>query len=442
MLQRRSLLRLAALTGLSLSVPLPARRAGAAGEKYEGPYYIMINAGGGWDPRFLLDPTLEPDQNRLYSTVEQVGNIEYAPIAIDPTTMDIDEESGAADYLLTAQTFLERHGSRLLVVNGVDMETNNHDAGNRAIWSGRLQEGYPSIGALIAAARTPDKPMAFLSSAGYDATEGLVPLTRVSSADNMQKIAYPNQLEPGDSDNNETYHGPKTWSLAKQLQAERLEEMKKKQHVPRLKQSMADLQLARARDEDLRSLQLPEQLVDAPYYDGGLQRSMQQAQIGVAAFNAGIAASLNVGIDGFDTHGNHDADQPARIFELLTLIDFVVAEVEAAGLSDRTRILIGSDFARGPFYNSERDNAGKDHWPIGSFMALGAGIAGDRVIGGTTADQLALPVDSETLETSDSGGTKITYQEIHRAIRAHAGEDIVELGEQFPLAGPVLPLFS
>ncbi len=52
--------------------------------------------------------------------------------------------------------FFTKYASRLLVLNGVDMATNNHDAGARATWSGRLPEGFPSFGALVAAARAPE----------------------------------------------------------------------------------------------------------------------------------------------------------------------------------------------------------------------------------------------------------------------------------------------
>jgi uncharacterized protein (DUF1501 family) len=125
---------------------------------------------------------------------------------------------------------------------------------------------------------------------------------------------------------------------------------------------------------------------------------------------------------------------------LLALIDFTITEIETAGLTDKVTVLVGSDFARGPYYNGPNDNDGKDHWPIGSFLAMGPGIVGNRVVGGTTAGQLPLGVDPSSLALQESGGTVITATHIHHALREFAG--VQDLGGNFPLPGNGLPLFS
>lgn len=438
-MKRRDFAKFAALGGLSITVPISARRSQAATEGYGGPYYILINAGGGWDPRCMFDPSLDVRQNRLYTEIGTIGNINYAPIPLAPPNPDLAYDQNA--ILLSNEQFLTRHGSRLLVINGVDMETNNHDAGSRAIWSGQLQEGYPSFGALVAASRAAEQPMAYLSSGGFDSTEGLVPLTRVGSADTLLRIAYPNEQDPVNPDNVDTYHAAETWSLIKQMQSERLQAQIDGATLPRVRESMANLQLARANDDDLQKLQLPPELVTLDGYDlREVEGAMRQAQIAIAAFQSGIAAAVNLSMGGFDTHGNHDRDQPLRISWLLAVVDYVISEVEAAGLTDKTVILVGSDFARGPFYNGDNDNDGKDHWPIGSFLALGPGIEGNRVVGGTTSEQRALGVDASSLATQQSGGTIITYKHIHHALREYAA--VGDLGGSFPLSGPSLPLFG
>ena len=440
-MRRRNFLQLAAASGLGLSIPISIGRARAAEGGYPGPFFVFVNAGGAWDPRFHFDPTLDVTQNRLYTSVAQVGNISYAPIGVDLEALGLDPGYGYETLLVGNKTFLDRHGAKLTVINGVDMQTNNHDAGTRAIWSGNLSEGYPSIGALIAAAKAGDRPMAYLSAGGYDATNGLVPLTRVGSADDMQKLAFPNRVDPNNDENLEQYHAGETFGRIQAAQVERLNALLEKEYLPRAQRSLSELQLARTRVSDLQALTLPDELVTLEGYQlGGLQNNMRQAQIAVAAFQAGLAACVNLDIGGFDTHGNHDRDQPARLVQLLTLIDFVVAQVEAAGLADRTTIFVGSDFARGPFYNSEYDNAGKDHWPIGSFWALGAGIAGNRVIGATTDDQRARNVDPSSLAVVDSGGVTITVERIHHAIRAFAG--VADFAKDYPLKSSALPLFG
>lgn len=440
-MERRNFLKLAAMTGLAVSAPFGARLASAAGDGYAGPFYVMINAGGGWDPRFLFDPSLDVTQNRLYTDVKKIGNISYAPIPVDLERMGLAATYGYETLLVSNQVFLQRQGKRLTVLNGVDMKTNNHDAGSRAIWSGNLSEGYPSVGALIASVRAPQQPMAYLSAGGYDVTEGLIPLTRVGSAADMQKLAFPNYLDPSNAESMDRYHAGGTYDRIQAAQNARLQALLQKERLPRLQKAQAELTLARARVGDLQGLTIPADLVTIEGYQlGGLQNNMRQAQIAIAAFQAGLAACLNLDIGGFDTHGDHDRDQPTRITTLLTLVDFVAAELEKAGLLDRTSIFVGSDFARGPFYNGPNPGDGKDHWPISSFLALGAGIAGDRVIGGTTGDQHALRIDPTSLATIPEGGVELTAELIHNAIRTLAGVGDAE--RAYPIKGATVSLFG
>ena len=441
LMKRRELFKYSALGACALSSLPFLSSADGAEDGYSGPFYVMINAGGGWDPRFHFDPHLEPEQNRLYSSIERIGNISYAPIGYEQITQNFDTERyNYRGLLLTNQEFLEAYGAELLVLNGVDMKTNNHDAGNRAIWSGQLQEGYPSIAALVAAEYANEEPMAFLSAGGCDATSGLVPLTRVGSAGNLQKLAFPNRIDPGNPDSTELYHSDATWRRIREAQAERLNTATQKAELLRMRQSREELRAARLTDRDLQALKLPEELVQLGGYQlGALQRAEQQAQIALAAFKGGLSASVNLSIGGFDTHADHDRDQPGRIAMVWGLVDFLMREAEREGLRDQLVVLIGSDFARGPYYNSERENAGKDHWSIGSFLALGKGIRGNRVIGATDDEQLALPIDPETLEQSQNGRV-LTVEDIHLALRKKM--QLGTVAEQFPLLGTPMELFS
>jgi uncharacterized protein (DUF1501 family) len=438
-MKRRSFAQAAALLGLTISIPVSTRRVQAQTDAYGGPYYVLINAGGGWDPRFHFDPILDEAQNRIYKEVGKIGNISFAPIPLPPP--DPDAAYDVNTVLLTNEQFLTKHGKRLLVINGVDMQTNNHDAGSRAIWSGKLQEGYPSIGALIAAERAGNQPMAYLSSGGFDATEGLVPLTRVGSASTLRNIAFPNRMDPGNPESLDTYHSEATWSRIQQLQNERLKAKSDAATLPRIRTSLADLRLARENDDDLQKLEIPADLITLEGYDlRVVESAMQQAQIAISAFKSGIAAAVNLNLGGFDTHGNHDSDQPEMLSYLFAVIDFTISEVEKAGLTDKVVILVGSDFARGPLYNGPEVYDGKDHWPIGSFVAMGPGIEGTRVIGATTPGQMPMGVDPSSLATLDSGGTIITAQHIHHSLRKLAG--LTTLAENYPLPGEPLPLFG
>lgn len=435
-MDRRKFLKIAAMTGLTVSAPLGIRRVFAAPEPYEGPYFVLINASGGWDPVYLCDPKPNGDLNRIYGAAASVGKINYAPIPVDDAALGLDP--GTAAYLMSNQQFFETYGPDLTVLNGIDMQTNNHDGGTRATWSGRLEEGFPSIGAILAATRAPDSSLAYISSGGYDVTQGLIPLTRMSSIDAIKRIAYPNQTDPGNPET-EQFHTSATSSRIRKAQEARLAAQLEQQKLPRARTAMNELVLARASDDVLTKLVLPDTLAEVPGYQlYDLQSLMQQAQLAVAAFKAGMAVACNLNLGGFDTHGNHDRDQVLQLAKLLKGVDFLMKEAEAAGIANDLVVMIGSDFARGPGYNGGDQYAGKDHWSITSAMFMGRGVGKNRVVGATTDDQRARGVDPGSLAVKD-GGTVLKPESIHRALRNLAGVADGEPAKAFPLAGDDLP---
>ncbi len=435
-MDRRNFLKIAAMTGLAVSAPLGIRRALAQPDPYKGPFFVLVNAGGGWDPVYLCDPKPRGPVNRLYDAPASVGNLKYAPIPIDDASLQL--EPGNSALLMSNQQFFEKYGPQLTVLNGIDMATNNHDGGSRATWSGRLAEGFPSFGAIVAATRAPESSLAYISSGGYDATEGLIPLTRMSSIDALRRVAYPNQMDPNNAET-ELYHSNATAARIRKAQEARLAASLAQQRLPRVKTAMNELMLARTSDDVLKDLVLPAELATLPGYQlGDLQSMMQQCQLAVAAFKAGMAVAVNLNLGGFDTHGNHDVDQVRQIAKLLKGVDFLMAEAEAAGIAGDLVVMMGSDFARGPGYNGDNEYAGKDHWSITSAMLMGRGIGAGRVVGATTDDQRALAVDPGSLALKD-GGTVLTPETIHRSLRTLAGVADGEPAKRYPLAGVDMP---
>lgn len=385
----------------------------------------------------MFDPVISPEHTRSYSSVAKIGNIPYAPTSTDLSELEW-ENAENSNWILSNEAFLNKYAGKMTLFNGVDTKTNNHDAGTRSIWSGKTQEGYPSLGALLAANKSPGAPMAFLSSGGYDATEGLIGLTRVSSVDALTRIARPNQVDANDA-NSSTFHTPETWGRIAQFQAERAERLRTSSQLLRKRRAISALELARSGDGELAKLQLPTELVDIPSGDlDDLERFMQQGQIAIHAFKSGLGVSASLGLGGFDTHANNDRDQRRRQAMLLGGIDYLMTYAAAQGLGDKTFVLVGSDFGRSPY----NDRDGKDHHPISSFFAMGPGIPGDRVIGQTTVERLPMAVDSGSLAPVAKGGTVVTPAHIQRALRRLAGVDESDISAQFPLEGSDLPLFG
>lgn len=414
MMDRRDFLKLAALTGLSVAVPFSRSARAQESILYDGTFFVLVNAAGGWDPTSFCDPKgrLSEDQedpmNQSYfaADIQEAGGIPYAPVGYAPT-------------------FFPKYASELLVVNGIDTSTNGHDSGSRHIWSGKLAEGHPSFGALVAAAKNRAAPMAFLSNGGYDLTMGLVAPTRSGNTSVLQRIAYPNRIDTNNADSR--FFTDATYERIRAAQQERLASMQEKTRLPRKRRAMGTLFTARIGEGEVRRLTefLPDQL------DNSNNPLRRQAQLALASYKAGLSVSVNLNIGGFDTHGNHDQNHIPRLSLLLEGIDFVMEEADRLGIRDKVVVVAGSDFGRTPGYNGTN---GKDHWSITSMLFLGAGIRGGRVIGGTDERHRPLNVDPGTLQVSD-GGVRITPEHVHRSLRRLAGIDEHDVARQYPLNG-------
>ena len=88
-------------------------------------------------------------------------------------------------------TFFEKYYQHMLVINGVDAQTNSHTVGIVHNWSGRNSEGYPTLSALLAAYYAPALPIPYLSFGGFSVTSGITRFTRIDNANLLRDIAYP-----------------------------------------------------------------------------------------------------------------------------------------------------------------------------------------------------------------------------------------------------------
>ena len=150
---------------------------------------------------------------------------------------------------------------------------------------------------------------------------------------------------------------------------------------------------------------------------------------------AGLGVSANLSLGNFDSHNTNDVDQMELIPRFLAGIDHMLTRAETLGIRDRLIVIIQSEMGRTPWYNQ---TGGKDHWSVTSMMALGPGITGNRVIGGTHinaesgVDQSPNLIDPTTLDVSPTG-QKIRPEHIHTALRELLMIDQHPLALQFPL---------
>lgn len=444
-LDRRSWLKLAGLAAGASLVPAGVHRALADTVPYTGLFLITVHAGGGWDPLVFCDPKGNAERNRISTAMGTAGNLRYAEHGVDPVALGYDatyaDEYSA--HMMTNRAFFDRHYARTVVLNGVDTSTNNHDTGTRFIWSGHSPTGYPSIGALAASGGGPGRPLAYLSQGGYDYTAGLVPLARAANADAMARIATPNRINPADAET-DLFHSSVTYNRILEAQRARLTAQEAAAGLPRTRGAMSRLAQARLGTEDLERLVLPETLASIPGYNlYDLQLMMQQTQIAMSAFTAGVSVSASLSIGGFDTHSDHDRSHVRQLAKLLKGVDYIREQAVAAGLGSRVIIVVGSDFGRGPDYNGPNTYDGKDHWPTTSMLALlpDGMSGGNRVIGGTDEAQRPLTLDASSLAPR-AGGVRLTPATVHRSLRRLLALDSIDGARSHPLTGEDLPLFG
>jgi uncharacterized protein (DUF1501 family) len=418
---RRDFLKLCGLVGLGLACPggmtSLLRAAGAKDETapYEGPYYVVFNASGGWDTTYLMDPKGVGGINRLYQQGDILtqGAHHFAPNA-----------KHAAKGGMSNEDFYKEFGRELLVLNGLDYSVNNHSPGQRYMATGKLDSlAYPTFAALVAACKGPACPLSFLTFGNYSATGNVVAMSRVPYLPSLQRIA---NADAQDGNIKSPYHDD--FALARIEQALAEGNAARTADTTRLpRQARADNMLYAAQVNS-RALQRITPFIPRTV---PRERLPQQAEIALASFKAGVCVSANLTIGQFDSHANNDADQMKLIPELLAGVAYTVRRAEALGIRDKLVVVLQSEMGRTPNYNPGN---GKDHWSIGSAMFFGPGIRGGRVIGATDEQQFAVPLDPNTLATVEKDkGIRVRPEHVHSALRRLAGIADHPLSRKFPL---------
>ena len=400
---------------------------------YTGKLFVFVQADGGWDPTSFCDPKTntagEAKINHWADSdeIREAGNIRYAPFANN-------------------EAFFDKYHRRMLVINGVDAQTNSHTTGVLHNWSGRISEGYPTTTALLAARNGAGLAMPYLSFGGFSKTAGVTVYTRLDDPEVVQNIARPNMGE-GRRDRR-PYFGLADWETLTKHRDARLARLAAAPNLmPRAARNRA-LYLAALQPDALAGLSLFADLIPGKDQlareEGGMGHHSslkRQAQLTVLAFRAGVAVSADLVLGGFDTHDDHDARHGWLLGNLTDSVDYLWEYAEQHGVADRMVVVMGSDFARTNHYN---DDDGKDHWPYGSFIVMEKNQSWtNRVVGETDELHFARKIDPVTLERDDTRGTLIYPRHVHKALRRFFGIENATASQLFPFGNTEdLPLFA
>ena len=412
-MKRRTILKslVAAFAGVS-AMRLPLANA----SDYRGKLFVFVQADGGWDPTSFCDPKANTLGERAinhwagYDEIRQAGNIRYAPFGRN-------------------KAFFEKYYDRMLVINGVDAQTNSHTVGVVHNWSGRNSEGYPTTTALLAAYYAPAAAAPYLSFGGFSVTSGVTRYTRLENPEQLRYIVKPERFLPeNDLVDLARY---RTDTLSRLTAVSGLLPMDERNRL--LYQSAFDAEGLRVFVDALPAedeLEQPEEFEveeSDHQYRSELRR---QAQLAVLAFKTGAAVSADLWLGGFDTHTYHDTDQGLLLGNLTGGVDFLWDYAEQQGVADRMVVVMGSDFGRTNFYNADE---GKDHWPIGSFVIMEKNQPWtNRAIGETDDLHFAHRINPSTLERDDANGTIIYPKHVHKALRRYLAIENTPGAQRFP----------
>jgi len=178
-MKRRELLKMMAISAGSVGMPLLSKPLFAQSSHYTGPLFLTLQVSGAWDVSSFCDPKINilgaPEINRWSQTtnIQQAGNIPYAPFGNN-------------------SALFEKYYKDMLIINGVDTQTNAHSVGILHNWSGRNSVGYPSLPALFSATYAPNLPLSYINFGGYANSAGLVRYSRLNGIDNLGELLIPN----------------------------------------------------------------------------------------------------------------------------------------------------------------------------------------------------------------------------------------------------------
>lgn len=401
---------------------------------YEGKLLVTLQLDGGADVTQLCDPKVNtPGEQKINNWADnaepgEAGNIRFAPVADN-------------------FNFFNRFGQDMLVVNGVDAQTNSHETGRLYNWTGSNAEGRPSVTALHAAVNSPDQPLAYsVYGGGTSRTAGIITYNRFDDVSRLRELSQPTQA-PWDP--SAQLRPDQEIQEAQRLARESIATMLASPGLtPRQQKSLVNLQNARDGREGLARLAelLPSQdefqsgeefQVDNFNFWSNLKQQMQGALL---VFKSGLGSSADLVLGGFDSHENHDPIHEALYAHFADAMDYFWAQAVELDLAHNIMVVVGSDFGRTNMYN---EGNGKDHWPIGSYMIMEPGARwGNRVVGASDELHFARRIDPDTLMPSNNG-IVLTPAHVHKAVQRHLGLDDLAAAAGVAFSGVEdIPLFA
>lgn len=409
--------------GSALIAPRVLRSASASSDSDR--LFLFIYALGGWDVTRVFAPMFSsPDIEMEADAVEATaGGITYVDHPDRPTV----------------RSFFEAWHDRVAIINGVYRSSVTHGGALRTTMTGDPDGSSADWPTRIAAAQGERYLLPYLAVGGpYFSGQHGVYVCRAGSAGQLRGLANGEIVAASD----------RPITLPTSSQASRVDEWLR---------ASADRRMASA--DSARAAQLlswemaaergakVKEIADILDSDGGVEFA-DQVGVAVRCLEHGVSRCASLlfpqqdSLTEWDTHALNDERQSSLFEKLFTdlddLMNTLASTAGPAGgtLADQTTVVVMSEMGRTPDMNS---TLGKDHWPYSSVLIMGAGVAGDQVVGGYDDYQYGLAVDLASGALDEAGGATISVDTIGATCVQLAGED---LGDAEVAASPLLGVIA
>lgn len=366
--------------------------------------FIFFFAGGGWDAT-PLDPKFGPDG------LSAVGGTDMDPGTMLGQSGNLSWSSGADR--LAMDRYFTRWGHRTAILRGVNVHSAGHEAGMKWVMTGTSASSVPDWPSILASNGVAEYPMPHLVFGGpaYPGPFGAA-VVRGGGGTLLELI-------------DGSING-RTDKRAPVVPVPMDEAMDRFVHDRVAKMAATRTGLGRARIEDLRgnierSMELEGRRFEAGLGEPG-RTMLDQAMLAVEVMRLGLCRCAMIRIPGgWDTHGGNGA-VGGQLDTFFRGLDELMAHMASTPgslgdtLADEVTVLATSELGRTPKFNGAM---GRDHWPYTSMLAVGSGIAGNRVVGETDEGFVSNAVSFATGQASPSGDVIGTE---------HVGTALLKLG--------------
>jgi uncharacterized protein DUF1501 len=386
-LKRRTLFKGAAAVAAAGLLPFDLPKARGDGPPRGGParnLVIVLNSGG-WDTTYVFDP--KPGVAGIDAPASEIGAYGGLRAGIPAGAPNVD-------------AFFAAYGAQAAVINGVQISSFIHPDCVKRVLTGSPTTAKPDVGALVAAELGRDLPVPYLVLGNSAISGPLAPLTgRAGTTNQLAGLLRPGaaQLSYGAMPPPALVPSAAEDDLVKGYLAASAERFRAARGAGAFNGARVDDYLsASERGDLLRSFAGQ----GAGFGDVGYTPDLNvQVDLAVTALAKGLSRAIMMETFNWDTHTGNER-QAVLHNDLFGALSNLAGKLSAANLLASTTVLVLSEMGRTPKLNG---SAGKDHWPVTSALAFGAGVAGGRVYGASDDRLGATSIDLATGAPSATG---------------------------------------